>query len=164
MNKTLYRFALLSLAGIFTAFILFLQPCISEKKHCTPVVFSEFEVSQHYLIGQNFIRKGAIPMTLKRAYFVDKTGKPIDYGRLPFEWDIWLAEQGTYGALHVTSQELSSMNKLELSGRQLAEQAFALVLHIIPKEKNNVPRDYYIKLEYEVLGVKKHLIRKALTL
>jgi len=164
MNRKNYRITLLLLAGVFTAFILFLQPCISVKKHSPAVAFKNFEISKHYLIGQNFVREGAVPTVLKNAYFVDKSGKAIERSRLPFEWDIWLAEKGTYGALQVTSQELAGIKRLELTGRQLAEQAFALVLHIIPTDKNNVPRDYYIKLEYEVLGVKKHLIRKAITL
>lgn len=164
MKRTLYRSILLLVAVACVLFILFMQPCVKSIKSTTASNITDFKVHEDYLIGQNYIREGAVPGILKKAYFVDKNGRCIDASKLPFEWDIWVAERSSYGALHVTSQEIASIVKQKVENHPLDTQAFALVLHIKPKKECKRRHDYYLKLEYEMLGVQKHTINKALTM
>jgi len=116
------------------------------------------------LVGQNYIREGAIPGVLKSAYFVDKLGNKIIDDRLPFEYDIWVAEKSTYGFLHVTKNELIELHRKTIQNHPMLNRAFALILHVTPKIKNKVPHDYYLRLEYEILGIRKSITRKAISL
>lgn len=164
MKRAVYRTILLLVSIGCILFILFMQPCVRDTKLATSSNITDFKLQADYLIGQNYIREGAVPAVLKKAYFVDKNGNHIESSQLPFEWDIWVSERPSYGALYVTAQELACVVKKQIENHLLATQTFALVLHIKPKIKCAITQDYYLMLEYEMLGIRKHTIKKAITM
>lgn len=164
MKQAVYRAILLLISIGFILFILFMQPRVKDSKLATASDITDFKVQADYLIGQNYIREGAVPAVLKKAYFVDKNGVRIESSSLPFEWEIWVSERPSYGALYFTAQELACVVKKQIENHLLSTKAFALVLHIKPKIKCAKVQDYYLKLEYEMLGIRKHTIKKALTM
>ena len=164
MNKIIYRLGLVAVIFTAIAYALFFQPKVQvddselRAKRCC------FDLNEDYLVGQNYIREGAIPGILKSAYFVDKMGNRITDDHLPFEYDIWVAEKSTYGFLHVTKNELLKLHRKTIQNHPMLNRAFALILHITPKVKNKVPHDYYLRLEYEIMGIRKSITRKAISL
>lgn len=164
MKRSHYRIILVLFAISSLFYILFMQPRVKCLNQASNSNIMDFKIQEDYLIGQNYIREGAVPAVLKKAYFVDKNGQCIESSKLPFDWDIWVAERPTYGALHVTAQELAGIVKRQIENHPLVSQTFALVLHVKPKFECKKTHDYYLMLEYEMLGVRKHTIKKAITM
>lgn len=156
-RKTFTR--ILGFLSILLLLAFYWQPNNTEVIPEGMITFDAFESHENYLIGQNYIKEGLFSATLLDAYIVNEQGEIINEENLPFECDFWVAENPSYGAIVVNDSELSRISKQAIAGYKIKSRTFAIIMHLIPKSHHSGKNNYYLKLDYKVLGYKKHAIR-----
>jgi len=114
-----------------------------------------YEGESQYGIVMMYSKHGILPVVLKDAFIVNRSGDVLNPDHLDFEWTLWHTTKDDQGVFMIENDAKHNEFWQSFANYKTRTKDIKLILEIKTERTFSKTDDLYLELHYEVWGIKK---------
>ena len=125
------------------------------------VSLDTYDANTDYGLVMTYSKHGFLPVILKKAFIVDRSGDIISGNDLDFKWELLNTSDDLSGVVILDTFDQSKETWQTFINYKTTSKEIKLILKITPITEFSKTDDLYLELHYEVWGIKK-IVRRLI--